>query len=82
MAAAIEDNFGTTATLKEGHGGIFEITVNSDLIYSNQKEGGQFPEKAAILQEISKYIDPLPGREKKEKVSQDESAAPSCKWSP
>ena len=37
LAAAIEDNFGTTASLKEGHGGIFEITVNSDLIYSNQK---------------------------------------------
>jgi len=82
LAAAIEDNFGTTPTLKEGHGGIFEITVNSDLIYSNQKEGGQFPEKAAILQEISKYTDPLPGRDIKEKMPQDESAAPSCKWPP
>ena len=82
MAAAIEDNFGIIATLKERHGGIFEITVNSELIYSNQKEGGQFPEKAAILQEISKFTDPLPGREIKEKMSQDESAAPSCKWPP
>ncbi len=82
MAAAIVDNFGTTATLKEGHGGVFEITVNDDLIYSNQKEGEQFPEKAAILQEISKYTDPLPGRDIKEKMPQDESAAPSCKWPP
>jgi predicted Rdx family selenoprotein len=82
LAAAIEDNFGTTAILKEGYGGIFEITVNSDLIYSNKKEGGKFPEKGVILQEISKYKAPLPGREIKEKMSQDEGAAPSCKWPP
>jgi len=82
LAAVIEDNFGTTASLKEGHGGIFEITVNSDLIYSNQKEGGQFPEKAAILQEISKYREPLQDAEKKEKTTHGESVAPSCKWLP
>jgi selT/selW/selH-like putative selenoprotein len=82
LAAAIEDNFGTTATLKEGHGGIFEITVNNDLIYSNQKEGGQFPEKEVILQEIGKYTDPLPDTEIKEETPHAESAAPSCKWPP
>jgi len=82
LAAAIEGNFGTTASLKEGHGGIFEITVNNDLIYSNQKESGQFPEKEAIFQEISKYRDPLQDTKIKEKTPHAESAAPSCKWPP
>jgi predicted Rdx family selenoprotein len=48
LATAIEDNFGTTAILKEGHSGIFEIIVNSDLIYSNRTESGQFPEKGDL----------------------------------
>jgi predicted Rdx family selenoprotein len=82
LAAAIEDSFGITAILKEGHGGIFEITVNSELIYSNQKECGQFPEKEVIFQEIGKYRDPLPDTEIKEKTPHAESAAPSCKWPP
>jgi predicted Rdx family selenoprotein len=82
LATAIEDNFGTTAILKEGHSGIFEIIVNSDLIYSNRTESGQFPEKEAIFQEISKYREPLQDAEVKEKTTHGESVAPSCKWPP
>ena len=82
LAAAIKDNFGITVTLKEGHGGIYEISVNEDLIYSNQKKGGQFPENAMIFQEISKYRDPLPGKEIMKESPQAEGDAPSCKWPP
>ena len=80
LAAAIKDNFGITATLKEGHGGIYEITVNDDLIYSNQEWGGQFPENAMIFQEISKYKDPLPGKEPMKELPMAKGDAPSCKW--
>ncbi len=38
LAADIEQTFGIKATLVEGHGGIFEVSVNSKIIYSNHKE--------------------------------------------
>jgi predicted Rdx family selenoprotein len=82
LATAIKDNFGITATLKEGHGGIYEITVNNDLIYSNQKRGGQFPENALIFKEISKYRDPLPGKDLVKELPMFQGDAPSCKWPP
>lgn len=36
MQAAIKDKYGTTATLKEGAGGIFEVFINGTSVYSNE----------------------------------------------
>ena len=82
MAAAIEEKFGLTTTLIEGHGGIFEVTVMGLLVYSNQQAGGRFPDNDAIFQEIRKYKTPLEGTEVREQSLPSESAAPSCKWTP
>lgn len=61
MAAAIEKKFGITAKLKEGHNGIYEVTINGNVVYTNQGKFGQLPTNEEILGEIRKYKDPLPG---------------------
>jgi len=44
-------------SLVPGSGGIFDITLNDQLIYSRKKEG-QFPELKVIKQRIRDVIDP------------------------
>jgi hypothetical protein len=44
----------------EGHNGIFEVTINSKVIYTNQKQCGRLPTKEEVLHEISTYKDLLP----------------------
>ena len=62
MAADIEQTFGIKAALVEGHGGIFKVSVNERIIYSNHKECYQqfIPEN--IIRDIGKAIssDKLP----------------------
>jgi hypothetical protein len=48
--------------LIEGHDGIYEVTLDKNVIYSNQKSCRNVPTIPAILQEIGKHIPPLPGK--------------------
>ncbi len=43
------------ANLKEGHGGIFEVTISGRVIYSNRMQCGCLPENEEILQRICEY---------------------------
>ena len=52
MQTAIKDKFGTVATLVEGHGGAFEVTVNGQRIFSKLKTF-RFPEDEEILNKIA-----------------------------
>jgi len=40
--------------LKEGHGGIFEVTMNNDIIYNNKNQCGQLPTLGEIINKIQK----------------------------
>ena len=68
-----------TAHLKEGHNGIYEVSVNSKMIYTNQSKCGKLPETEEIFQEIRKYKDLLPGEEMTQNISEKESIIPSSK---
>lgn len=46
-----------SVALKPGTGGIFEITLNQQLIFS-RKEAGRFPEAKEIKQLVRDMIDP------------------------
>ncbi len=59
MGDAIKNKFGITARLKEGHHGIYEVSLNGKVVYTNQSECGKFPEHEAIFEKIQKYKDPL-----------------------
>ena len=51
MQAAIKDRYGNTAQLREGAGGIFEVSINGSTVYSNQ-ETYRFPENEEIFAKI------------------------------
>lgn len=51
MQAAIKDKYGITASLREGVGGIFEVSINGRTEYSNQ-ETYRFPENEEIFAKI------------------------------
>lgn len=52
MQTAIKDKFGLVATLVEGHGGAFEVTVDGRRIFSKLKTF-RFPEDEEILSKIA-----------------------------
>ena len=60
MAAAIKAKYGLTANLKEGHNGIFEVTFDDRVVYSNKSECGRLPEHGDIFQLINEYTGMAP----------------------
>jgi hypothetical protein len=61
LADAIKDTFGITANLVEGHDGIYEVSANSDIVYTNQGKCSRLPTTGEVLKEIGNYKAPLPG---------------------
>ncbi|MBL7119630.1 MAG: Rdx family protein [Dehalococcoidia bacterium] len=80
LAAAIKDRFGITANLREGHGGIFEVTIDRQVIYTNSNVCGQLPEMEEILGEIREYggrtVPPSPHAEGEEHRAPGQAASP------
>lgn len=71
LVVEIRKKFGITAKLKEGHNGIYEVTINGYIFYTNQSACGQLPTNEDILQEIRKYRDPLLGENKMENMNDE-----------
>jgi hypothetical protein len=51
LQAAIKNKYGITASLREGAGGIFEVSIDNDTVYSNQ-ETYRFPTDEEIFAKI------------------------------
>jgi predicted Rdx family selenoprotein len=51
LQAAIKDKYGITASLREGAGGIFEVSIDERLVYTNQ-DTYRFPENEEIFAQI------------------------------
>jgi len=79
LVAAIESAFNINATLIEGHNGIYQVSVNNKVMYSNQGQCSQgFPDDALIIEQIGQLIGVQP-----EKVTQpisqlDQEQGPAC----
>jgi len=41
--------------MKEGHGGIFEVTIKDQIIYTNRQQCGCLPDNEEVLQRIGEY---------------------------
>ena len=48
------DKFGIVAELIESKGGVFEVTLNGDLIFS-KKNSGRFPELKEIFDLVERF---------------------------
>lgn len=55
MAAEIEKQFGLKPRLIKSHGGVFEITIGNDLIFSKKKLG-RFPQPGEIEKELEARV--------------------------
>ena len=51
MAAELKKKYGVSAELIKGAGGVFEVTLDGDLIFS-KKALGRFPEHSEVFEEI------------------------------
>jgi selT/selW/selH-like putative selenoprotein len=51
LHAAIKEKYGINAELREGVGGIFEVSINGSTVYSNQ-ETYRFPENEEIFAKV------------------------------
>jgi selT/selW/selH-like putative selenoprotein len=51
LQAAIKDKYGITSRLREGAGGIFEVAIDGDTVYSNQTTY-RFPDNEEIFEKI------------------------------
>ncbi len=51
LEAAIKKEFGLTAELKGGHSGVFDVELDSSLVYSKDKTG-RFPTNEEIFAKI------------------------------
>jgi hypothetical protein len=52
LAASIKSVFNIESELLEGHGGIFEIAIDGQRIYTNRSECSVFPDPKEIFQTI------------------------------
>ena len=52
MAETIKKEVGIDAEMIEGAGGVFDVKVDGDLIYSKQ-ETGEFPEHSLIIEKVA-----------------------------
>ncbi len=64
LAASIKEIFGITPKLVEGHDGIYEISLNGNVIATNQGKCTGVPNEDQILSAVRTCISPLPGKEK------------------
>jgi selT/selW/selH-like putative selenoprotein len=51
----IQSGFGIPVELKEGHGGIFEISMNGKVIYNNNNSATMVPTEGEVLDILTKY---------------------------
>jgi len=52
LQAAIKSRYGITATLKEGHSGIFKVDIDGKTVFDNQVTN-RFPTDAEIFHKIN-----------------------------
>ncbi|HAK51239.1 MAG TPA: hypothetical protein DCM54_04960 [Gammaproteobacteria bacterium] len=55
MAGKLKSNFDIDAQLIEGAGGIFDVKLDEDLVYSKH-ETGSFPDEDDLIESLQKQI--------------------------
>lgn len=62
LAATMNDKFGVTPELVDGHNGIYEVTVDGNILYTNGGKCSQLPTNEEVLVAFRKYKNLLPGK--------------------
>ena len=56
MAAELKASIDVEAELIAGSGGVFDVLVDGEVVYSKQSTGNQFPQNDALVQQIKKNV--------------------------
>jgi predicted Rdx family selenoprotein len=56
LATAIKDKLGITPKLKKGHGGIFEVAIDGEVLYTNRNVCGSLPEEEEIVEKTEEFL--------------------------
>ena len=56
MAAELKANIDVEAELVAGSGGVFDVLVDGQVVYSKQSSGNKFPQNEALVQQIKKNV--------------------------
>tara|TARA_B100000676_G_scaffold296984_1_gene338001 strand:+ start:2324 stop:2491 length:168 start_codon:yes stop_codon:yes gene_type:complete len=51
LAGKLKKAYSVDASLREGAGGVFDVTVDGDLVYSKHQTG-QFPDEARLVADL------------------------------
>ncbi|MBI2857595.1 MAG: hypothetical protein HYX90_00840 [Chloroflexi bacterium] len=55
MAASIRDKLGIEASLKEGHGGLFEVAAGDKVLFTNNRKCGNLPKDQDVVRMIKEH---------------------------
>ncbi len=79
LAASIESAFDVKAKLVEGHDGIYQVTVEDQLVYTNKGQCSQgFPKERQLLEQIGKSLGVNPKLTTFLEPKVETKEAPSC----
>ena len=56
MAAELKAGMDVEAVLVAGSGGVFDVVVDGQVVYSKQSEGNKFPQNDALVQQIKNIV--------------------------
>jgi len=56
LAAELKASIDVEAELIAGSGGVFDVLVDGEVVYSKQSAGNKFPQNDALVQQIKKNV--------------------------
>jgi len=56
LAAELKANVDVEAELVAGSGGVFDVVVDGQVVYSKQSSGNKFPINDALIEQIKKIV--------------------------
>lgn len=56
MAAELKENMDVEAELVADSGGVFDVLVDGEVVYSKHSSGNKFPVNDALIEQIKKIV--------------------------
>lgn len=79
LAAAIKSGLDATATLVEGHDGIYEVSVENEIVYTNNSSCSQgFPSNELVVGKVGEAIGVTPAGESPSGLQADTAEGAAC----
>jgi hypothetical protein len=79
LAAAIESAFTIKAALIDGHNGIYKVSIDNKVVYTNEGQCCQgFPNEEQIVEQVGQFIGITPKLNTQSASVSDQERGPAC----